>query len=213
MTETFYALKYVFVVALRPWAALSSSMWLLGSGQSEPLWQEQQALLVPPWTGGGCAWGVLTDCWLCLDSPEHRGPPSGTNSARQSPAPQHRPLALAQINSSSIDRYRALGCAEETHNSPKSLSRGLLMQAGDIHVLPPVYRGATEGEAGKEASSSYRLSWPEHKHLAQSDAGLAAAVGSRHPQVWVRGMGLCRAAECSDIAREGCKAEQPNVVL
>ncbi|NXX82168.1 MAGI3 protein, partial [Urocolius indicus] len=73
---------------------------------------------------------------------EHRGPPSGTNSARQSPAPQHRPLGSAQI---SIDR------------------------------------GATEGEAGKEVSSSYRLSWPEHKHLAQPDAGVAAA-GGRHPQ-------------------------------
>ncbi|XP_068015646.1 membrane-associated guanylate kinase, WW and PDZ domain-containing protein 3 isoform X1 [Melanerpes formicivorus] len=74
---------------------------------------------------------------------EHRGPPSGTNSARQSPAPQHRLLASA---SSSIDR------------------------------------GATEGEAGKEASTSYRLSWPEHKHLAQSDASIASTVGSRHPQ-------------------------------
>ncbi|XP_041323308.1 membrane-associated guanylate kinase, WW and PDZ domain-containing protein 3 isoform X3 [Pyrgilauda ruficollis] len=29
---------------------------------------------------------------------EQRGPPSGTNSARQSPAPQHRPLGLAPIN-------------------------------------------------------------------------------------------------------------------
>ncbi|NXN18456.1 MAGI3 protein, partial [Indicator maculatus] len=74
---------------------------------------------------------------------EHRGPPSGTNSARQSPAPQHRPLASA---SSSIDR------------------------------------GTTEGEAGKEASTSYRLSWPEHKHLTQSDASIASAVGGRHPQ-------------------------------
>ncbi|XP_059687156.1 membrane-associated guanylate kinase, WW and PDZ domain-containing protein 3 isoform X1 [Gavia stellata] len=77
---------------------------------------------------------------------EHRGPPSGTNSARQSPAPQHRPLGSAQINPSSTDR------------------------------------GATEGEAGKEVSSSYRLSWPEHKHLTQSDAGVASVVGSRHSQ-------------------------------
>ncbi|NXH13079.1 MAGI3 protein, partial [Bucco capensis] len=69
---------------------------------------------------------------------EARGPPSGTNSARQSPAPQHRPLA--QPNPSGSDR------------------------------------GATEGEAGKEAASSYRLSWPEHKHLVQPEAG------SRHPQ-------------------------------
>ncbi|KAM6192136.1 membrane-associated guanylate kinase, WW and PDZ domain-containing protein 3 isoform 4-T4 [Sarcoramphus papa] len=77
---------------------------------------------------------------------EHRGPPSGTNSARQSPAPQHRPLGSAQINPSGADR------------------------------------GATEGEAGKEVSNSYRLSWPEHKHLTQSDAGVASVIGSRHSQ-------------------------------
>ncbi|XP_065554409.1 membrane-associated guanylate kinase, WW and PDZ domain-containing protein 3 isoform X2 [Lathamus discolor] len=77
---------------------------------------------------------------------EHRGPPSGTNSARQSPAPQHRPLGSAQINASSTDR------------------------------------GATESETGKEVSSSYRLSWPEHKHLTQPDAGVASVVGSRHSQ-------------------------------
>ncbi|KAM6311129.1 membrane-associated guanylate kinase, WW and PDZ domain-containing protein 3 isoform 2-T2 [Podargus strigoides] len=75
---------------------------------------------------------------------EHRGPPSGTNSARQSPAPQHRPLGSGQLNPSGTDR------------------------------------GATEGEAGRDVSSSYRLSWPEHKHLTQSDA--APAVGSRHAQ-------------------------------
>ncbi|XP_030086780.1 membrane-associated guanylate kinase, WW and PDZ domain-containing protein 3 isoform X3 [Serinus canaria] len=72
---------------------------------------------------------------------EQRGPPSGTNSARQSPAPQHRPLGLAPINPD---------------------------------------RGATEGEAGREVSNSYRLSWPEHKHVAQMDA--ASGVGSRHSQ-------------------------------
>ncbi|XP_074749674.1 membrane-associated guanylate kinase, WW and PDZ domain-containing protein 3 isoform X2 [Strix uralensis] len=77
---------------------------------------------------------------------EHRGPPSGTNSARQSPAPQHRPLGSAQLNPSGTDR------------------------------------GATEGEAGKEVSNSYRLSWPEHKHLAQSDAGVASVIGGRHSQ-------------------------------
>ncbi|KAM6399049.1 membrane-associated guanylate kinase, WW and PDZ domain-containing protein 3 isoform 3-T3 [Rhynochetos jubatus] len=80
---------------------------------------------------------------------EHRGPPSGTNSARQSPAPQHRPLGPAQLNPCGADR------------------------------------GATEGEAGKEASNSYRLSWPEHKHLAQADAGVASVAGSRHSQVQV----------------------------
>ncbi|XP_042740351.1 membrane-associated guanylate kinase, WW and PDZ domain-containing protein 3 isoform X4 [Lagopus leucura] len=77
---------------------------------------------------------------------EHRGPPSGTNSAKQSPAPQHRPLGAAQSSASSTDR------------------------------------GATEGEAGKEVSNSYRLSWPEHKHLAQPEAGGASGVGSRHSQ-------------------------------
>ncbi|XP_065505778.1 membrane-associated guanylate kinase, WW and PDZ domain-containing protein 3 isoform X2 [Caloenas nicobarica] len=77
---------------------------------------------------------------------EHRGPPSGTNSARQSPAPQHRPLGPAQPSAPSTDR------------------------------------GTTEGEAGKEGSNSYRLSWPEHKHLTQPDGGVAAAVGSRHSQ-------------------------------
>ncbi|XP_062451114.1 membrane-associated guanylate kinase, WW and PDZ domain-containing protein 3 isoform X2 [Rhea pennata] len=77
---------------------------------------------------------------------EHRGPPSGTNSAKQSPAPQHRPLGSVQNNPSSADR------------------------------------DATEGEAGKEVSNSYRLSWPEHKHLAQSEAGVASVIGSRHSQ-------------------------------
>ncbi|KAJ7411641.1 membrane-associated guanylate kinase, WW and PDZ domain-containing protein 3 isoform X2 [Willisornis vidua] len=72
---------------------------------------------------------------------EHRGPPSGTNSARQSPAPQHRPLGT---NTPGTDRV------------------------------------ATEGEAGKEVCSSYRLSWPEHKHGAQSDA--TPGVGTRHAQ-------------------------------
>ncbi|NWI00545.1 MAGI3 protein, partial [Tichodroma muraria] len=72
---------------------------------------------------------------------EQRGPPSGTNSARQSPAPQHRPLGLAPINPD---------------------------------------RGTTEGEAGKEISSSYRPSWTEHKHMAQLDA--ASGAGSHHSQ-------------------------------
>ncbi|KAM6044456.1 membrane-associated guanylate kinase, WW and PDZ domain-containing protein 3 isoform 2-T2 [Chlamydotis macqueenii] len=77
---------------------------------------------------------------------EHHSPPSGTNSARQSPAPQHRPLGSAQITPSGADR------------------------------------GATEGEAVKEVSSTYRHSWSEHKHLTQSDAGVASVVGSRHSQ-------------------------------
>ncbi|KAM6237207.1 membrane-associated guanylate kinase, WW and PDZ domain-containing protein 3 isoform 2-T2 [Porphyrio hochstetteri] len=78
---------------------------------------------------------------------DQRGPPSGTNSARQSPAPQHRPLGPAPSIPSGTDR------------------------------------GATEGDAGREGSTSYRLSWPEHKHLAQSDAGVASVVGSHHSQV------------------------------
>ncbi|XP_063811471.1 membrane-associated guanylate kinase, WW and PDZ domain-containing protein 3 isoform X2 [Pseudophryne corroboree] len=35
---------------------------------------------------------------------EHRGPPSGTNSARQSPAPQHRAVGQAQPNYGTLDR-------------------------------------------------------------------------------------------------------------
>ncbi|KAM9320891.1 membrane-associated guanylate kinase, WW and PDZ domain-containing protein 3 [Gastrophryne carolinensis] len=35
---------------------------------------------------------------------EHRGPPSGSNSARQSPAPQHRPMGQAQPNYGTLDR-------------------------------------------------------------------------------------------------------------
>lgn len=50
-------------------------------------------------SGPGFVWKVLSDCWFCLYSLEHHGPPSGTNSARQSPAPQHRPLG------SGADRY------------------------------------------------------------------------------------------------------------
>ncbi|NXS98730.1 MAGI3 protein, partial [Jacana jacana] len=40
---------------------------------------------------------------------EHRGPPSGTNSARQSPAPQHRLLAPAQPSAPSTDRAATEG--------------------------------------------------------------------------------------------------------
>ncbi|XP_069489461.1 membrane-associated guanylate kinase, WW and PDZ domain-containing protein 3 isoform X2 [Ambystoma mexicanum] len=35
---------------------------------------------------------------------EHRGPPSGTNSAKQSPAPQHRPMGQAQVNYGTLER-------------------------------------------------------------------------------------------------------------
>uniref|UniRef100_A0A8C3HZA7 Membrane-associated guanylate kinase, WW and PDZ domain-containing protein 3 n=1 Tax=Chrysemys picta bellii TaxID=8478 RepID=A0A8C3HZA7_CHRPI len=77
---------------------------------------------------------------------EHRGPPSGTNSAKQSPAPQHRPMGTTQANSATADR------------------------------------GVTEDEAGRELSNSYRLPWPEHKHLPQPDGGVLSVVGSRHSQ-------------------------------
>lgn len=65
-------------------------------------------------------------CWFCLNLLEHRGPPSGTNSARQSPAPQHRPLGSAQINPSGADRYGAFGFGKRTENSQKSLTRGVV---------------------------------------------------------------------------------------
>ncbi|XP_030417612.1 membrane-associated guanylate kinase, WW and PDZ domain-containing protein 3 isoform X4 [Gopherus evgoodei] len=77
---------------------------------------------------------------------EHRGPPSGTNSARQSPAPQHRPMGTTQANSARADR------------------------------------GVTEDEAGRELSNSYRLPWPEHKHLPQPDGSVLSIVGSRPSQ-------------------------------
>ncbi|XP_050810225.1 membrane-associated guanylate kinase, WW and PDZ domain-containing protein 3 isoform X4 [Gopherus flavomarginatus] len=77
---------------------------------------------------------------------EHRGPPSGTNSARQSPAPQHRPMGTTQANSATADR------------------------------------GVTEDEAGRELSNSYRLPWPEHKHLPQPDGSVLSIVGSRPSQ-------------------------------
>ncbi|XP_067414876.1 membrane-associated guanylate kinase, WW and PDZ domain-containing protein 3 isoform X2 [Emydura macquarii macquarii] len=77
---------------------------------------------------------------------EHRGPPSGTNSARQSPAPQHRPMGTTQANPATADR------------------------------------GVTGGEAGRELASSYRLPWPEHKHLPQLDASVPSAAGSHHSQ-------------------------------
>lgn len=101
---------------------------------------------------------------------EQRGPPSGTNSAKQSPAPQHRPLELAPINPDRLGKGAGSG--------GKSLARGI-----NVKVTSTFFhcRGATEGEAGREVSSSYRLSWPEHKHMAQLDA--ASGVGSRHSQV------------------------------
>lgn len=72
---------------------------------------------------------------------EHHGPPSGTNSARQSPALQHRPLGPSQAN----------------------------------HV-------PGDSEPGKDAPASYRHSWADHKHLAQPDTAVSAAVGSRPHQ-------------------------------
>ncbi|XP_057557875.1 membrane-associated guanylate kinase, WW and PDZ domain-containing protein 3 isoform X3 [Hippopotamus amphibius kiboko] len=77
---------------------------------------------------------------------EHLGPPSGTNSARQSPALQHRPMGQSQAN----------------------------------HI--PGDRSATEGEIGKDVSTSYRHSWSDHKHLAQPDTAVISVIGSRHNQ-------------------------------
>lgn len=48
---------------------------------------------------------------------EQRGPPSGTNSARQSPAPQHRPLGLTPINPDRLGKWAG--------NGGKSLARGI----------------------------------------------------------------------------------------
>ncbi|XP_058711926.1 membrane-associated guanylate kinase, WW and PDZ domain-containing protein 3 isoform X1 [Poecile atricapillus] len=48
---------------------------------------------------------------------EQRGPPSGTNSARQSPAPQHRPLGLALINPDRLGKVAG--------NGGQSLARGM----------------------------------------------------------------------------------------
>ncbi|KAM9110865.1 membrane-associated guanylate kinase, WW and PDZ domain-containing protein 3 isoform 4-T4 [Megaptera novaeangliae] len=77
---------------------------------------------------------------------EHLGPPSGTNSARQSPALQHRPVGQSQAN----------------------------------HI--PGDRSVTEGEIGKDVSTSYRHSWSDHKHLAQPDTAVISVIGSRHNQ-------------------------------
>nr|XP_058916456.1 membrane-associated guanylate kinase, WW and PDZ domain-containing protein 3 isoform X3 [Kogia breviceps] len=77
---------------------------------------------------------------------EHLGPPSGTNSARQSPALLHRPVGQSQAN----------------------------------HI--PGDRSVTEGEIGKDVSTSYRHSWSDHKHLAQPDTAVISVIGSRHNQ-------------------------------
>lgn len=149
-------------------------------------WEEQTQCCWSLWSLCVCLalhLGVCSDCWFCLHSLEHRGPPSGTNSAKQSPAPQHRPLGPAQSSASSTDRYRALGLRRWTENNQTSLE--LLNARVTFCFLLPLCRGATEGEAGKEVSNSYRLSWPEHKHLAQPDAGSASGVGSRHSQAQV----------------------------
>ncbi|XP_029430105.1 membrane-associated guanylate kinase, WW and PDZ domain-containing protein 3 isoform X2 [Rhinatrema bivittatum] len=78
---------------------------------------------------------------------EHRGPPSGTNSAKQSPAPQHRPMGQVQLGHGTLDR------------------------------------SLLEMESGKgDPSAGFRLSWPDPKHLPQSDAGMSLAAGSLHSQ-------------------------------
>ncbi|XP_020857691.1 membrane-associated guanylate kinase, WW and PDZ domain-containing protein 3 isoform X2 [Phascolarctos cinereus] len=77
---------------------------------------------------------------------EHHGPPSGTNSARQSPALQHRPMGQTQAGHTSGDR------------------------------------SGLESEIGKDVSTTYRLSWSDHKHLAQPDTALISVMGNRHNQ-------------------------------
>uniref|UniRef100_G3W9T2 Membrane-associated guanylate kinase, WW and PDZ domain-containing protein 3 n=1 Tax=Sarcophilus harrisii TaxID=9305 RepID=G3W9T2_SARHA len=77
---------------------------------------------------------------------EHHGPPSGTNSARQSPALQHRPMGQTQAGHTTGER------------------------------------SGLESEIGKDVSMTYRLSWSDHKHLAQPDTALISIVGNRHNQ-------------------------------
>uniref|UniRef100_A0A4X2KKL7 Membrane-associated guanylate kinase, WW and PDZ domain-containing protein 3 n=1 Tax=Vombatus ursinus TaxID=29139 RepID=A0A4X2KKL7_VOMUR len=77
---------------------------------------------------------------------EHHGPPSGTNSARQSPALQHRPIGQTQAGHPSGDR------------------------------------SGLESEIGRDVSTTYRMSWSDHKHLAQPDTALISVVGNRHSQ-------------------------------
>uniref|UniRef100_A0A452UBK0 Membrane-associated guanylate kinase, WW and PDZ domain-containing protein 3 n=1 Tax=Ursus maritimus TaxID=29073 RepID=A0A452UBK0_URSMA len=62
----------------------------------------------PPPGGKGCC--ILLSLQLQFAEspnglPEHHGPPSGTNSARQSPALQHRPMGQSQANHIPGDRH------------------------------------------------------------------------------------------------------------
>uniref|UniRef100_A0A8D0BA55 Membrane-associated guanylate kinase, WW and PDZ domain-containing protein 3 n=1 Tax=Salvator merianae TaxID=96440 RepID=A0A8D0BA55_SALMN len=69
---------------------------------------------------------------------EHRGPPSGTNSARQSPALQHRPVG--PIASSSLPTDRTVTEADsgkEQGNSVKQLSEGVTTVVGSKHSQIP----------------------------------------------------------------------------
>ncbi|EPY74495.1 membrane-associated guanylate kinase, WW and PDZ domain-containing protein 3 [Camelus ferus] len=51
---------------------------------------------------------------------------------------------------------------------------------GEPFFIPT--RNATEGEAGKDVSISYRHSWSDHKHLAQPDTATISVIGTRHSQ-------------------------------
>ncbi|XP_018420081.1 PREDICTED: membrane-associated guanylate kinase, WW and PDZ domain-containing protein 3 [Nanorana parkeri] len=67
---------------------------------------------------------------------EHRGPPSGSNSARQSPAPQHRAMGQAQPNYGTLDR-KALD-ADSSKGDP-SAPYGFLWsdhKPDAVHTLP-----------------------------------------------------------------------------
>ncbi|MEE6493339.1 hypothetical protein FKM82_016792 [Ascaphus truei] len=59
---------------------------------------------------------------------EHRGPPSGSNSARQSPASQHRAMGQAQPNYGTLDRF-----SWSDHKQLPQSDAGLSLPAGSRH--------------------------------------------------------------------------------
>ncbi|XP_072269381.1 membrane-associated guanylate kinase, WW and PDZ domain-containing protein 3 [Pyxicephalus adspersus] len=67
---------------------------------------------------------------------EHRGPPSGSNSARQSPAPQHRAMGQAQPNYGTLDRNTL--DADSSKADPSATYRFLWTdhKPDAVHTLP-----------------------------------------------------------------------------
>ncbi|XP_073471814.1 membrane-associated guanylate kinase, WW and PDZ domain-containing protein 3 isoform X1 [Aquarana catesbeiana] len=67
---------------------------------------------------------------------EHRGPPSGSNSARQSPAPQHRAMGQAQPNYGTLDRNTL--DADSSKGDPSATYRFLWTdhKPDAVHTLP-----------------------------------------------------------------------------